>query len=114
MALLIQLLVSTVAILVASYILSGGVQVDGFWTALVIAIVLGVINMFIKPVITILTLPITIVTLGLFMFVLNALLIMLVSVIVPGFHIANFWWAFGFSLIVSVISSFMNALIKTP
>lgn len=112
MALILNLLVTTVSILVASYLLSGGVSVDSYWTAFIVAIVLGVINMFIKPIVTILTLPITILTLGLFMFVINALLIMLISWGVDGFEVANFWWAFAFSIIVSLVSAFMNTLLR--
>ncbi len=113
MNLLLNLLVTTLSILVASYLLSEGVRIDDFWTALVVAIILGVINMFIKPIITIITLPITVLTLGLFMFVINALLVMLISWGVNGFEVVNFWWALGFSVIVSLVSSFMNTLLKS-
>ena len=112
MALVIRLSITTLSILVAAYILSDGVQINDFWTALVVAIVLGVLNMFVKPIITLLTLPITMLTFGLFMFVINALLVMLAGFVIPGFEVVNFWWALLFSLIVSLISSFMNALLK--
>lgn len=111
MNLLIRLLITSIAIIVASYILSAGVHVDSFLTVLVIAIVMGAVNMFIKPFVALLTLPITIISLGLFMFILNALLVMLVDFIVPGFLIDSFWWALGFSLLVSIISSFLSTVL---
>ena len=79
-------------------------MIEGFVAALVLAVVLGAINAFIKPVIIILTLPINILTLGLFTFVINALLIMLAAMIVPGFGVASFWWAVLFSIVLSVVS----------
>ncbi len=94
-------------ILTASYILPG-VHVENFTAALVTAIVLGIINLFIKPLLLLLTLPITIITFGLFALVLNALMIILASNIVPGFTVDGFWWALIFSLVVSVINSFLN------
>lgn len=95
-------LVSTIAILIAAYIIPG-ITVT-FVGALVLAVVLALINIFIKPLILILTLPITILTLGLFSLVINALLVMLSAKIVPGFDVAGFWSALGFSILVSVIN----------
>lgn len=109
MAILLNLLVSSIAVFVTAYILPG-IKVNDFFTAIVVAIVLGVINAFLKPVLIILTLPINVLTLGLFTFVINALLIMLTSFLVPGFYVANFWWAILFSLVVSLVSSFLNSL----
>lgn len=109
MAILLNLLVSSIAVFATAYILPG-IKVNDFFTAIVVAIVLGVINAFLKPVLIILTLPINVLTLGLFTFVINALLIMLTSFLVPGFYVANFWWAILFSLVVSLVSSFLNSL----
>ena len=98
----IHWLVSAVAIGVAAYLIPGvTVTVLG---ALVLAVVLGLINLLIKPLIFILTLPLTIITLGLFSLVINALLIMLASWLVPGFSVAGFWPAFWFALILSLIN----------
>lgn len=105
------LIVNTFAIAVASYLLPG-VSVDSLFTAIVVAVVLGVINMFLKPVLVFLTLPITLVTLGLFMFVINAALVMLASYIIPGFSVESFWWALLFSLAISAVSWFLNSLSK--
>jgi putative membrane protein len=96
-------LVSAVAIFIAAYIIPGvHVTIIG---GLVLAIVWALINVFIKPVITILTLPITIVTLGLFSLVINALLVILASKIVPGFAVSGFWSAFFFAIVLSLINA---------
>jgi putative membrane protein len=85
--------------------LLGGVHVNDFWTALIFAVVLALLNMFVKPLLIILTLPITFITLGLFLFVVNALVVLLASRFVDGFSIDGFWWALLFSLILSIITS---------
>jgi len=85
--------------------LLGGVHVTDFWTAFVFAIVLALLNMFIRPILILVTLPVTFITLGLFLFVVNTLIIMLASKFVDGFSIDNFWWALLFSIILSIITS---------
>lgn len=110
MNLIVKILVNGIAVFVTAYVLPG-IHVESFITAVVVGIVLGIINAFIKPILVILTLPITIVTLGLFYFVLNALLILLVGQIVPGFSVASFWWALLFSLVISIVSWFLNSLV---
>jgi len=85
--------------------LLGGIHVADFWTALVFAFVLALLNMFIKPLLILFTLPVTFVTLGLFLFVINALVVLLASKFVDGFSIDNFWWALLFSIILSIITS---------
>lgn len=96
-------IVSVLAILLSSYLIAGvSVTIVG---ALVLAVVWALINVFIKPVISILTLPITIVTLGLFSLVVNALLIILASKFVPGFTVSGFWSAFFFALLLSLINA---------
>ncbi|HET9947218.1 MAG TPA: phage holin family protein [Patescibacteria group bacterium] len=110
MNLLIKWLLSTAAVMIASFILPG-VRVDGFWTAAVVAILLGVANMFIKPVLVLLSLPITILTLGLFMFILNGIIVLLVSAIVPGFKVDGLLWAIIFSIVVSLVGAFLGSLL---
>jgi putative membrane protein len=106
----IHWIVAALAIGVAAYLLPGvTVTVMG---ALVLAVVLGIINTFIKPVILLLTLPLTILTLGLFSLVVNALFILLASVIVPGFHVDGFWWALLFALVLSLVNAFFHAIEK--
>ncbi len=104
------LLIPAVAILLTAHFLQG-VHVENFGIAIFASIILGLLNMFVKPILTFLTFPITVVTLGLFLFVLNALMIMVVSNTVDGFHVENFWWALIFSLIVSIINSILNSFI---
>ncbi|MBU1202759.1 phage holin family protein [Patescibacteria group bacterium] len=111
MKLLINWLILTLAVLGTSYILPG-VSIGGFWAALITALVLGVVNAFIKPILLFLTLPINILTLGLFTFVINALLILLVSAIVSGFSVANFWWALLFSIVITVLVYILNKIVK--
>lgn len=108
MNLLLRWLITTVAVLLAAYLLPG-VTIAGVLTAIIVALVLGIINVFLKPLLIILTLPITLLTFGLFVFVINALLVMLTANLVPGFAVANFWWALLFSLIVSLVTSFFHA-----
>lgn len=95
--------ISTGAILIAAYLIPGvGVTLVG---AIVLAVVLAIINVFIKPVLLFLTLPLTVLTLGLFSFVINALLILLAAKIIPDFSVSGFWTALLFSIVVSLINT---------
>ena len=106
----IHWITSVVAILITAYLVPGvSVTILG---AVVLAVVLAIINMCIKPVIVLLTLPITIVTLGLFSLVINAGLIMLADVVVPGFSVGSFWIALLFSLVLSLITAVFGTLRK--
>lgn len=106
-AILVSWLLSALVIVASAYLLPG-VHVASFTTALVLAVVLGIINAVLKPILLILTLPITLITFGLFTFVINGLLILLASNIVPGFKVDGFWWAVLFAILLSVINSFLN------
>ena len=101
---LIRILVVAAVSFGLAHVLNG-IHVSDFWTALVFAIVLALLNMFIKPLLILFTLPVTFITLGLFLFVINALIILLASKFVDGFSIDNFWWALLFSIILSIITS---------
>lgn len=103
MHILLAIIINTIAVLVTTYILPG-IHLKSFWTALWVAIVLGIVNAILRPIIFILTLPINILTLGLFSFVIMGLLVYLVSAIVPGFKVDNFGWAILFALIVAIIN----------
>lgn len=103
MPMLIQWFLSALAIMVSAYLLPG-VDITGFFPALVASMVIGLINTFIKPALIILTLPINILTLGLFTLIINALLIMLASALVPGFQVANFGWAILFSIVLFFVN----------
>ena len=111
MGFLVRLFFTWIAIIIASYILPG-IHVKDFITALVAAAVLALLNAFVKPLLVILTIPITILTLGLFLLVINALIVLLAVKIVPGFTVDGFWWALGFSLVVSVIVSLLESMDK--
>ncbi len=100
---LINWIVSALVIIVAAYVLPG-VTVSGFAAAFAAALVLGLVNAFIKPVLLALTLPINFLTFGLLTLVINAALILLVSRIVPGFSVATFWWALLFGMILSIVN----------
>ncbi len=112
MGFLIKVLVSTIAVVITAYLL-GGVTVPDFTTALVVAFVLGVLNMVLKPILIILTIPVTIFSLGLFLLVINAFIIQLTGVIVRGFVVESFWWALLFSIILSIVTWFLELPGKT-
>ncbi len=109
MRLLVNLLVSGLAVFISAYIIPG-VSVDGYLTAILVAVILGVVNAFIKPLLVLLTLPATVLTLGLFIFVINALLVLLVAAVVPGFKVDGFWTAMLFSIVLSLVSWFLQSL----
>ena len=104
---LINWLVSALLVLAVAYVLPG-ISVESFWVALVVALVLGLINAIIKPLAVFLTLPIFVLTLGLFTFVIDALLVMLAGYVVPGFEVSSFWWALLFALILSIVNSLVK------
>ncbi|MDQ3047586.1 MAG: phage holin family protein [Bacteroidota bacterium] len=110
---IVQLIISTLAVLISSYLLPGvNIEGNSFLTALIVAAVLAFLNAVVKPIMVILTIPITIFTLGLFLLVINALMIMLAAKLVPGFHVNGFWWALLFSLILSIITSILESIKK--
>lgn len=101
-----SLLINSIAVFIAAYILDG-VEIKSFFTAILVAIVLAIINTFIKPIILFLTLPLTIITLGLFILVINALILMLVDIMLEGLKIRNFWWAVIFSIVLSLLNGLL-------
>ncbi|HKZ07572.1 MAG TPA: phage holin family protein [Methylomirabilota bacterium] len=111
MGFLARVLLNALAIVLAGSIIPG-ISIDGLLSALAAGAALALINAVIRPVLLLLTLPITLVTLGLFIFVLNALCFWLVSAVVPGFHVAGFWPALGGALVVSVMSWVANAFVS--
>ena len=111
MQLILELFIKALAVFVTGYILSAGIIISSPWVAVVVAIVLGVLNVFVKPLILLLTLPINILTLGLFTFFINAFIVQVASWIVPGFGVTNFWWAMLFSLILALINVFLHMLL---
>ena len=101
----------TLALVLAAHVVPG-IQLDGLLSALVAGLLLGLVNAIVRPILVVLTFPITLLTLGLFLLVLNAFCLWLVSIIAAGFHVAGFWPAFWGALLVSIVSWVLTALIS--
>jgi putative membrane protein len=110
MRLLLAWLINAVALLALPYLMSS-ITVDSIPTALIAALLLGLVNTFIRPLLVLLTLPVTLLTLGLFFFVINALLFWFVGSFVQGFHVAGFWSAFFGAILYSIISWALSAIL---
>lgn len=114
MKFILQLIISTLAVLITAWLLSPhvGIRDNNFFIALFVAVVLAFLNAVVKPIMIVLTIPITIFSFGLFLLVINAFIIMLASRIVDGFHVDGFWWALLFSLILSLTTSVLESVKK--
>lgn len=112
MNILMRIIVTSVIAFGLSYILSG-VRIDSFWAAIVLAIVLAILDAIVKPLLVFLTLPLTLVTLGLFLFVINAVIILLADNLIDGFRVDGFWWALLFSLLLSIATAILYKEKKT-
>ncbi|HXM81280.1 MAG TPA: phage holin family protein [Burkholderiales bacterium] len=110
MTLLLVWLINTLALILVAYLMPS-ISVSSFWSALLAAAVLGLVNTVIRPILILLTLPVTILTLGLFIFVINGLLFWFVGSVLQGFVVANFWAGFFGAIIYSIISWALSALI---
>jgi len=106
-----NLLIYSVAVYATAQVLPG-VTLNSFSTAIVVTIILGLVNTFIKPIFLLLTLPVSIITLGLFTFVINALMVIIVDMLITGFEVRDFWWALAFSLVLSLVTSVLFSLTK--
>ncbi|MCJ7687611.1 MAG: phage holin family protein [Desulfobacteraceae bacterium] len=111
MGLLVRWLVLTAAIVIASYLISG-IEVSGFFSAFFAAAILGILNIFFRPILFILTLPINLLTFGLFTFVINALLLKMASGVIEGFQVHGFWSAVFGALLISVVNWLLNSFIN--
>ncbi|MDO5608966.1 MAG: phage holin family protein [Capnocytophaga sp.] len=109
MSFIIQLFITALVVLALGNILPGA-SITNYWTALVVALVLAVLNAFLKPLLQFISFPITIITLGLFLFVINAVIILLTSELVEGFKVNGFWAALLFSLCLSFAQSIIESL----
>jgi putative membrane protein len=103
---LMRLIITSIVAFGLSYLLNG-ITIDTFWTAIILSIVLGLLNAIVKPLLILFTLPITIITLGLFLLVINALIIIIADKLLDGFEVRNFWWALLFGLLLSGLTSFL-------
>lgn len=104
------LLTGIIVVLLANFL--PGVAVAGYWSAIMVAVVLALLNLIVKPILVLFTLPITIVTLGLFLFVINAVIILLADSFVSGFAVSGFWIALLFSILLSIFQSVVFSLIE--
>lgn len=111
MKLILKLLLTAVAVLVLAEILPG-VQVAGYGSAVIVAIVLALLRLIVKPILIILTLPITIITFGIFLLFINAIIILMASYLLGSFHVATIWWALLFSLLLAFFQAMLFSLIQ--
>ena len=111
MRLIIRLLITAVSAFLLSKVLTG-VHFDSFGSTIIFAIILGILNMIVKPILSILSLPITIITLGLFSFVINAVMILLTANFMDSMQVESFWWALLFSILLSLVTSFFSSIFE--
>ncbi|MDD3406040.1 MAG: phage holin family protein [Paludibacteraceae bacterium] len=109
MSLLANLLISALAVYLTAWLLPG-ISVKSYWAAIGVAFVIGLLNVLVKPLLTLLTIPVTVLTLGLFLFVIDALVVMLAGKLLDSFQVNGFWWALLFSIIVSVVTNLLYKL----
>ncbi|HRH38663.1 MAG TPA: phage holin family protein, partial [Flavobacteriales bacterium] len=112
---IVRLIISTIAVLITDMLLSGVSlghmdSFNGVLTAVLTAAVLALLNGLLKPILILFTLPITLVTMGLFLLVINAGMVLLADRLIDGFEVKSFWWALGFSLVMSIVQGFLNSL----
>ncbi|MCA9362715.1 phage holin family protein [Candidatus Kaiserbacteria bacterium] len=112
MTLILRLLFNALGLTLIAYLIDG-IYIDGFYPALIAAIVLGIMNIVIRPILLVLTLPITIITLGLFAFVINAALFLFAASFIEGFAVDSFWYALAGSILMSVVSTIGNNWINS-
>ncbi|GAA5027951.1 membrane protein [Marivirga lumbricoides] len=110
---IIKLILSALSVIVASYLLPGA-HIENFFAALLVSLFLALFSATLKPVLTILTIPITVFTLGLFLLVINALMILLADYFVPGFQVDGFWWALLFGVILALVNGIFEAISRKP
>lgn len=109
---IIRLLITAISAFLLSKILTG-VHFDSFGSTIIFAILLGILNVFVRPILSILSLPITIVTMGLFSFVINALIILLTDYFMDSMYVDGFWWALLFSILLSLVTSLFSTFFET-
>lgn len=113
MTFIARLLINMIAILLIAYLLPTLIWVDGVWAAFIAALLLGIVNAVIRPILIVLTLPLTLLTLGLFLLVINGLMLWLVAALVSGFHVNGFWGAVFGSILISVISWVLSRILHS-
>ncbi|MDX2174624.1 MAG: phage holin family protein [Bacteroidota bacterium] len=108
---MLKIISSAIAVFIVAKLLSPHILVDDFTTTILVAIVLAFLNTIVKPILTILTIPITLFTMGLFLLAINAIIILFAEKLVTGFQVQNFWWALLFSLILSLCTGILNSVL---
>lgn len=111
MKLILRILLSALAVVILAKILPG-VGVDSYMTAIIVAVVLSLLNLIVRPILVILTLPVTILTFGLFLLIINAIIILLASNLIGGFSVESIWWALLFSLLLSFLQTILFSVLK--
>lgn len=111
MKFILRLVLSAIAVVVIAKLLPG-VGLDNYTTALIVAAVLAILNVLVRPILVIFTLPITIVTFGLFLLIINAIIILLADKMIDGFSVASLWTAILFSILLSILQSILYGLLK--
>lgn len=108
---LIKIILSALAVMISAYLLPG-IEVSSFFVALVLVVVFALLNAVVKPLLVLLTLPINLLTLGLFTLIINGLIVLLADAIVKGFNVSNIWWGILFSVVLSLVNSVLYKFIK--
>lgn len=111
MKFILKILLTAVAVLILAYLLPG-IQVESYGSAVIVAIVLAILRLIVKPILVVLTFPITVITLGLFLLVINAIMILMADYFIDGFAVKNIWWAIGFSILLSFLQSVLYSILK--
>ena len=111
MGLILQIIVSSIAVYFTAWLLPG-ISVKSFGSAVLVAIVLGILNAILKPILQFLSFPITVLTLGLFLLVINTVIILIAGALVKNFQVDGFWWALLFSIIMSIVVSILEGIIS--
>lgn len=110
MSLILEIIISSIAVYFTAWLLPG-ISVKSFGSAIIVAVVLGILNAVLKPILQFISFPITVITFGLFLLVINTVIILLASAVVGSFHVENFWWALLFSIIMSIVVSILESFI---
>lgn len=111
MKFILNIVISSLAVMITAYLLPG-VDVENYFVALVIAVVLSFLNHFLKPLLILLTIPVTVLSFGFFLLVINAFIILFAEYLVDGFLVRNFWWAMFFSIVLSIVTAILDGLGK--
>lgn len=111
MKFILKIIISSLAVFFTAYLLPG-VEVENYFVAIIIAVVLSFLNYFVKPLLILFTIPVTIFSFGLFLLAINAFIILFAEYIVEGFHVKSFWWALLFSIVLSIVTSILEGFGK--